>query len=175
VWWFEKDLEEARARERERDFKGALAVYLAYCDNAGCARCCLALGDYRSALGYAENARGPFTHLLRARAHLGLGHAAEALALCAATSRDPAELYLRGRALLRLQRYVEARDVFDQVIVLDPEHEEAALMRREAIRAMTTVRTVVGDPATKPDAEPEPRSVGAGLVDWFEADDEPLV
>ena len=144
------------AREAQRDFAGALAIYSrvrrAPADrielDIAMARCCVEL--YRATAAHAhacdalaEDPRHPEALALRTRA-LALGnHHVEALASADDWLARAPQLhahYARGRALFALRRYVEARDAFEVATELP----EALLMRREVDRCMAELRATVG-------------------------------
>jgi tetratricopeptide (TPR) repeat protein len=149
----------ARALERERCFVDALRIYEivrpgeAALDIA-LARVYLALGDLGHAIDHAQRAlaRSPDAveaMAIRTDALLGKRQFAEALAAAEAWlahANAGRAHYARGKALFALGRLAEARDAFDRACSLAPELIAAMLLRREADRALRTVRETAGAP-----------------------------
>jgi len=151
----------AAAHEQKRAFREALELYAATIldkrnDAAiftAIARCQLALGATGIAIDFAQRAiefESGYVepHGLLARAWHAHGDAAKSLAAADAwTALRPADAgahYARGRALMMLARYHDARAAFDRAHSLDPKMLEAIMMQREADRSIARVRDEVG-------------------------------
>ncbi len=153
--------ERAARLETERDFRGALALYLDVrldgsndaAIHTAIARCQLALDAAGIAVDYAQRALAANhscteAHAIRSRGYLLLRRPGDALAAAdewsAAFPGNGTACYARGRALFALGRFGDARDAFDRACTLEPTLLAAMLLRREADRAATHVRDVVG-------------------------------
>jgi len=156
-------LAEARARKLEagRDFASALHVYRrtvldGTCDLAvltATARCHLHLGEPSHAIDVAQRALAidlahPDALAILVRGQLMAKQYDNALRKTdhwLTLDVDPASAhYLRGKALLALKRFVEARDSFDRALSVDPRMVPAMLLRREADRQLTEIRDSTG-------------------------------
>jgi tetratricopeptide (TPR) repeat protein len=148
--------------EQQRAFNEALATYhQARLDGindaeiyTAIARCQLVLGGAATAVDYAQRALVVQFSLveaqaIRARGYEKLSRYDDALKSCrswlAVAPEDADGHYIRGRALLGLHRYVEAREAFDRACALRPTMLEAMLLRREADRLAKLVREDVGE------------------------------
>jgi tetratricopeptide (TPR) repeat protein len=154
--------ERGHALEAERAFQEALTYYFhAIADSSNealiftaMARCYLALGMAPQAVDYAQRALAVKSkhleaHSIRARGYQLL-HKYEDALKCAGVwlaidPADPSAHYTRGRALLALGRFLEARDAFDRACAIKPGMLEAMLLRTEAERAAARVRDAVGE------------------------------
>ena len=155
--------------EMQRAFADALAVYgRAKLDgthdasiHTAKARCYLGLAQGRKAVTFARHALTSRPLHVEALSILSRAHQLdhqcdEALAFAdrwlAIDAKDPGAHYTRGRALLGLARFVEARDAFDRALALHPELLEAMLLRREANRALARLQAHLG---TQPELDIE--------------------
>ena len=120
-----------------------------------CARCHLGLGAAGHAIDYAVRALTRNSSHLAAlsvatRAHLLARRCTDALRIAeewiAIDQNDANAHYARGRGLLALGRFVEARDAFDRASSLRPQMLEAMLLRREADRSVRRLTEEVGIP-----------------------------
>jgi len=149
------------ARERERDFKGALALYElaevgeheATARHAALARCQFWVGNMQAALEHAKLVldREPErteTRALAVEALLRLRLHADALRTVEPwvemRPSDARGHHARGKCLLGLGRMPEARAEFDRACALEPKLVEAMLLRRDLDRASSGLRTAVG-------------------------------
>ena len=148
-----------RRLEEQRDFSNALQVYstaraeIRTVDHeTAIARCCFQVGRFAQAIEHAARAPESF------EAQAGRGVAllrlrrfpdalAQAEAWCAVARAEGRAHYARGKVLLALSRFHEARDAFDRAIQLEPRRVEAMLLRREADRSVKGVCASVGSAA----------------------------
>jgi len=127
-------------------------------------RCYLALGASGPAIDFAQRALAIASVdadalAVCARAYL-MAHDYEraltaAEAWLAVAPDDAAAHYVRGRSLLSLARFAEARDAFDRAATLRPQMLEALLLRREADRAIRALQRTVGTQPDQPIQLPE--------------------
>jgi tetratricopeptide (TPR) repeat protein len=170
--------------ERQRDFGTALLFYrraeVANDDEqvarfTSIARCYFHRGEHALAVSYAGHAlalRPTSPPALRLKCHALIhrddhdGALIAATDWCVAAPTDADAHYARGKALLHLKRYPEARDAFDVALKHDPKLVEAMLLRRQVDIAMKNVRARVGAPAVMqldvPDDLPELRAAMIG-------------
>ena len=121
--------------------------------NLAIARCQLALRAWGPAIDYAHRAlaidpRNIDALSIQTRGHFLARRYIDSLG-CAETwlgvsGSDGSAHYARGRALLALGRFVEARDEFDRACALKPQLLEAMLLRREADRFCRRLSRHVG-------------------------------
>ena len=150
---------EATALEAKREFVQALALYRVVTTHqvavtTAMARCHLQLREAGHAVDFAQralivNPANVEALSIKARALLLLAKPPLALesadAWIALAPSDGTAHYTRGKSLLALGRFAEARASFDRACVLRPTMLEAMLLRREADRALGGVRDAVGE------------------------------
>jgi tetratricopeptide (TPR) repeat protein len=156
------------ALERDRNFAAALVVYehvrfdgepeAAVNDHAFArARCWVECGNADAAVGLARKIleRDPrhrdaraieTTSLLAVKLHTDALAAADAW--IATFPEDPEAHYARGKALLNLRRFVEAREAFDRACTLGPHLVQALWLRRAVDRTLGRIRNTTGTPLT---------------------------
>ena len=132
----------------------------------GLARCLLALGEHDRAIA-AARAAPPCVDavLVEANAHARAGRHAEVLAVLSDLPDDGAAHFARGKALLALKRLGDARDAFDKALAQSASPAAALHLRREADRAMTELRRVVGSSVVTAPPDEAVALVTKGFVD----------
>lgn len=151
------------ARERARDFRGALALYepSGLETEAEVIEHALARARCNLELGFADKAivlvRGVLAHdaasrearMIETRALLAVQRHADALIAAdawLALADDGAVHHARGKALLGLRRLVDARDAFERACVRAPDLVAAQLLRGAVDKALNTIRIATGTP-----------------------------